>query len=213
MCNNEPFTAGLRFEVWGPGSSISVSPPTVVNRLDPHTHLEFRLLDMFPNITAGDGYGVQVHGYMRLGFLDSKIGIAHSHEQALLHLGHCLFQVSNAANGTAGEELSKGTRDVIGSLRDEKIFHFQLTLSSVSHNELIQVLVPNATAPEEAMIPMLINHDAYADVRMRTVEHDESVVGDPGCFWMLHPPPEGILQALFVPLQIVHSPSQWFPYS
>jgi hypothetical protein len=63
---------------------------------------------------------------------------------------------------------------------------------SVAHNELIQVLVPNVTAPGEAMVPMMINHEAYADVRLRTVDHDEKVVGDPGCFWMLGAPPEGV---------------------
>lgn len=63
---------------------------------------------------------------------------------------------------------------------------------SVSHNELVQVLVPNITAPEEAMVPMDINVESYADIRLRTVDHDETVVGDPGCFWMLHPPPEGV---------------------
>lgn len=211
--NNESIHAGLRFELWGPGSSVSVSPPTVVKRLEPHTNLEFSLVDLFPNITAGDGYGVQVHGYMRLAFLDSKVRITHSHGQALLHLGHCLFQVSNAVNGAAEEELSKGTRDVIGSLRQEKIFHFQLTLTSVSHNELVQVLVPNVTAPEEAMIPMQINHDAYADVRMRTVEHDEEVVGDPGCFWMLHPPPEGVPRALFIPANLTYTPPSGLPHT
>jgi hypothetical protein len=123
---------GLRFELWAPGSSISTSPPAVVTRLERHTKLEFRLLDMFPHVTAGDGYAIQVHGYMRLGFLDNKIRISHSHGQALLHLGHCLFQVSNAVNGAAEEQLAKGTRDVIGTLMQENIYHFQLTLSCAS---------------------------------------------------------------------------------
>lgn len=64
---------------------------------------------------------------------------------------------------------------------------------SVSHNELVRVLVPNSTFPQEAMVPLLINYDAYTDIRLRTAHHDETIVGDPGCFWMLHPPPEGTL--------------------
>jgi hypothetical protein len=63
---------------------------------------------------------------------------------------------------------------------------------SVAHNELVQVLVPNATHPEQEMVPITINQEAYTDVRLRTVDHDEKVVGDPGCFWMLGAPPEGV---------------------
>lgn len=123
--------AGLQFQVWAPGSSISTSPATVAKRLEPHTNLQFKLVDLLPNITAGDGYGIQVHGYMRLNLLDREIRIEHSHGQALLHLGHCLFQISNAVNGAAEEQLYKGTRDVIDGLRQQKLYHFQLTLSYV----------------------------------------------------------------------------------
>lgn len=97
-------------------------------RLECHTDLEIRLVDLFPNITSGDGYGMQIHGYMRLSHTEDTITIVHSHGQALLHLGHCLFQVSNAGT-TPDPVLAKGTHDVIPSLREQQLFHFQLTFT------------------------------------------------------------------------------------
>jgi hypothetical protein len=65
--------------------------------------------------------------------------------------------------------------------------------SNVAHNEVVQVLVPNATSPEAEMVPMSVSTDAWADIRMRTQDHNEALVGDPGAFWMLHAPPAGAL--------------------
>lgn len=118
-----------------------MSKPLITHRLEPGFNLTFMLQDLYPNISLGTEYAMQLHGYMALPNQTSTLQINHAVGQATLHLGHCLFQVSDASeNGPA--KLSSGSRAILPSLTGSWTFHFQLTFTCESllsaHNPQLQ---------------------------------------------------------------------------
>lgn len=141
MCHNckshTTSSAGLRLDFWRSGESIGALKPVVTNRLEPGFNLTFTLQDLYPDISLKTEYAMQLHGYMALPNTSTTLQIVHAAGQATLHIGHCLFQVSDASgSGTAA--LSRGTKAILPSLTDGRLFHIQVTLTYAASKSVSQ---------------------------------------------------------------------------
>lgn len=121
-------SAGLRLDFWRSGESIGASKPVVTNRLEPGFNLAFTLQDLYPEISLRTEYAMQLHGYMALPNTSTSLQLVHAAGQATLHIGHCLFQVSDAS-GSGSATLTRGTQAVLSSLTDGRMLHIQITLT------------------------------------------------------------------------------------
>lgn len=128
ICVREFPFAGLRLDFWRSGESIGASKPLVTNRMEPGFNLTFALQDLYPNISLATEYAMQLHGYMALPNGTTSLQIVHAAGQATLHIGHCLFQVSDAS-GSGPPTLSRGTNTILPSLMHGRLYHVQVTLT------------------------------------------------------------------------------------
>jgi len=121
------------------------------------------LQDLYPNISLGTEYAMQLHGYMALPNQTSTLQINHAVGQATLHLGHCLFQVS----------------DVPGLCAHRR----------VRANEVLSALVGRFDSQAvDTVHPLVVSEGARADIRLRSETHDPVYIGDAGGLWMLYEP-------------------------
>lgn len=115
-------------DFWKAGESIGFSKPLITHRLEPGFNLTFMLQDLYPNVSLGSEYAMQLHGYMALPRSTRSLQVVHAAGQATLHLGHCLFQVSDAS-GSGSAALSSGSNTILPSLVDGRLFHVQMTVT------------------------------------------------------------------------------------
>eukprot|EP00892_Ulva_mutabilis_P012121 jgi/Ulvmu1/9281/UM050_0030.1 len=182
--------SGLRMDFWTAGESVGLSKPLMTHRLDPGFNLTYSLQDLYPNISLGSEYAMQLHGYMALPNGTRSLHVAHAAGQATLHLGHCLFQVSDAS-GSGEAILSGGSNTILPSLVDGRLFHFQLTVTRVRANEMLSVLVGSSDSQKmDSMGPLMVSAGARADIRVRSPVHNPVYIGDAGALWMLYEPQE-----------------------
>ena len=120
--------AGLTLDVWRFGSGMANSRPIVTRRLDAGATLSFSLKDIYPDITAGDIYAVQLRAYMPFPHTQKAVRVVHSLGQATVHVGHCLLYASTAGSGGAAT-VAKGSTLLPLGFDDVHLYHLHVALT------------------------------------------------------------------------------------
>jgi hypothetical protein len=121
--------AGITLDVWSFGNSMATTRPMVTRRLDAGFAVSFSLKNLYPSITAGDIYALQLRAYLR--FPHRSVRVIHAHGQATVHVGHCLLSMSMARAGGAGSEIVKGTTQLPLGLNDKDLYHLHVSITWV----------------------------------------------------------------------------------
>lgn len=106
---------------------MATTRPIVTRRLDAGVALSFSLKDLYPSITAGAVYALQLRAYLR--FPRKSVRIVHSHGQATVHVGHCLLSLSAVGAGGAVGEIVKGSKQLPLGLNDEDLYHLHVSIT------------------------------------------------------------------------------------
>lgn len=98
-------------------------------RLEAGFTLDFSLKQLYPDMTAGDLYALQLRAYLPTPF--SQIQVLHSQGQAAVHVAHTLVCTSNAGgtgHGTRPMVLQGGT-DVPEGLATGELHHLHVSIT------------------------------------------------------------------------------------
>jgi hypothetical protein len=119
----------MQLDLWDPRVSSSAVRPMVSTRLDAHSQLQFRLTDLFTNMSSTGRFAMQLRGYLPLPY--AHIRCLHASGTSAVHAAHTLIQVGTASGSQSVPAIVRGATALPDGLHQDELYHLHATFTCV----------------------------------------------------------------------------------